>query len=382
MASTAGQIINRGKRKWVVRVFLGRDPDTGKRRYMNKTVHGNKTDAQQVLTEMLRAKDTGTLVEPVKMSLNTLLDKWLETAVKPRVKERTYRGYVDVSKRYLRKTLGAHLITQVRPVSIQELYADMLGRGLSPRTVRHVQTVLHNCFEQAIRWQLVRVNPAQHVDLPRQSQEEMQVMSEEEAHRFLTAALGDPLHALFALLLGTGVRPSEAAALRWPDLDPQAKTLSVRRTVVRPKGGGWQYEEPKTKRGKRTIALPDGLITTLLEHRESAPPSEHDLIFPATNGEPLNVNNVRNRNFTEVRTKAGLSEAYNLYTLRHTHATLCLLAGIHPKVVSERLGHATVSITLDTYSHVLPNMQREASQKLDAMLFNRPNPDEARAPLN
>ena len=94
------------------------------------------------------------------------------------------------------------------------------------------------------------------------------------------------------------------------------------------------------------------------------------------------MNNVRNRNFTEVRTTAGLSEAYNLYTLRHTHATLCLLAGIHPKVVSERLGHATVSITLDTYSHVLPNMQREASQKLDAMLFNRPEADEARAPLN
>ena len=378
----AGQLIKRGDKKYVVRIFLGRDPDTGKRRYLNQQVHGTKKQAEQTLTALLRAKDTGTLVEPVKMSLNTLLDKWLETAVKPRVRERTYRGYVDVSKRYLRKTVGDKLITQVRPVIIQELYADMLGRGLSPRTVRHVQTVLHNCFEQAVRWQLVQANPAKHVDLPRQSQEEMQVMSEDEAQHFLATALTDPLHGFFALLLGTGARPSEAAALRWGDLELHTKTLSIRRTVVRPKGGGWCFEEPKTKRGKRTIALPDGLITTLLEYRESAPPSEHDLMFPAVNGEPLNINNVRNRNFTEVRTKAGLSETYNLYTLRHTHATLCLLAGIHPKVVSERLGHATVSITLDTYSHVLPNMQREASQKLNTMLFTRPETDEARAPLN
>lgn len=377
----AGQIVKRGDRKYLLRVFLGRDPDTNKRRYMNKTVHGTRKEAEKLLTQMQRAKDTGTLLEPVKMSFNSLLDKWLETSVKTRVRERTYRGYADVARRYLRGPLGERLITQVRPVNIQELYAAMLERGLSPRTVRHAQTVLHNCFEQAIRWQLVSVNPAQHVDLPRERQREMQVMSEEEAQRFLAAAKSDPLYTLFALLLGTGVRPSEAIGLKWIDLEPHAKTLSIRRVVVRPKGGGWLFEEPKTKRGKRTIALPDGLLATLAEYRECAPYSEHGLMFPTLNGEPLSVDNLRNRNFTDVRDAAGLSKAYNLYTLRHTHATLCLIAEIHPKVVSERLGHATVSITLDTYSHVLPNMQREASQKLDALLFTPPS-SAASVPLN
>ena len=207
-------------------------------------------------------------------------------------------------------------------------------------------------------------------------------MSQEEVVLFLRTAANDPLQALFALLLGTGVRPSEAAGLKWSDLDLSTKTLSVRRSVVRHRGGGWRFEEPKTKKGRRTVALPDGLIATLLTHKQSAPPSGHDLMFPALNGEPLDMNNVRHRNFTRVRDVAGLSTTFNLYSLRHTHATLCLTAGIHPKVVSERLGHATVSITLDTYSHVLPNMQREASEKLDAMIFSPPTGAGASSPLN
>jgi integrase len=228
----------------------------------------------------------------------------------------------------------------------------------------------------------VTVNPTEHVDLPRAEHQEMHAMSEEEADRFLLAAEEDSLYALFAFLLGTGVRPSEAAGLKWNDLDMSTKTVSVRRTVARPKGGGWTFEQTKTKRGKRTIALPDGLISTLLEHRDTSPYSKHDLMFPAVNGEPLDMNNVRHRNFTAIRERAGLPSVFNLYSLRHTHATLLLVAGVHPKVVSERLGHATVSITLDTYSHVLPNMQKEASEKLDAMLFKRTSKSQTRAAVN
>ena len=376
----AGQIIKRAEKKYVLRVFLGRDPDTGKRRYLNKTVHGTKKQAEQALTALLRSKDTGTLLEPVKMSFNTLLDKWLETTVKPRVKERTHREYAWKAGRYIRPALGEMLLTQVKPYDIQVLYAQMLERGLSPKTVRHCQNIIHNAFEQAVRWQLASSNPAQHVDLPKQQHREMKAMTEDEAQRFLTAAQSDPLRALFSVLLGTGLRPSEAAGLKWSDLDPTSKMLGVQRTVVRPKGGGWKFDQPKTRRGRRTLALPDGLIATLHEHRAAAPPNEHGLMFASENGEALEMNNFRNRNFGNAQERAGLS-GFNLYSLRHTHATLLLLAGVHPKVVSERLGHATVAITLDTYSHVLPNMQHEAAEKLDGMLFDRKDDkdEEARA---
>lgn len=243
--------------------------------------------------------------------------------------------------------------------------------------MRHAQNILHNAFEQAVRWQLVGKNPAQHVDLPKQRHKEMLAMNELEAGRFLAAAQSDPLHALFELLLGTGLRPSEAAGLKWSDLDPVSGMLSVQRTVVRPKGGGWRFDHTKTKRGRRTLALPAGLVTTLLTHKRAAPKNDHGLMFSTALGEAVELNNVRNRNFAAVQARAGLS-GFNLYSLRHTHATLLLLAGVHPKVVSERLGHATIAITLDTYSHVLPNMQQEAAAKLEALLYSRPA-DAARA---
>ena len=365
----AGQIIKRGDKQYLVRIFLGRDPDTGKRRYLNQMVYGTKRDAEQTRTALLRAKDTNTLTQPVKMSLNSLLDRWLETVVKPRVSERTHRDYTWKAGRYLRSELGERLLANVKPYDIQTLYAEMLGRGLSPKTVRHAQNILHNAFEQAVRWGLVNTNPAQHIDLPKQQHKEMRAMSELEAGRFLVAAKSDPLHAFFALMVGTGLRPSEAAGLKWSDLDPVSGMLSVQRTVVRPKGGGWRFDHTKTKRGRRTLALPAGLITTLLSYEDATPPNEHGLMFSTGLGEALELNNVRNRNFAAVQERAGLV-GYNLYSLRHTHATLLLLAGVHPKIVSERLGHATIAITLDTYSHVLPNMQQEAAAKLDALLYS------------
>ncbi len=365
----AGQIEKRGEQKYMLRVFLGRDPDTGKRRYLNRTVHGTKKHAEQTLTALLRAKDTGTLVQPVKLSLNTHLDRWLETAVKPRVSERTHRDYTWKAGRYLRPQLGERLLSSIKPYDIQALYAGMLERNLSPKTVRHAQTILHNAFEQAIRWGLLATNPAQHIDLPKPKHREMQAMTEQAAGQFLAAAKSDPLHALFELLLGTGLRPSEAIGLKWSDLDPLSSTLSVQRTVVRPKGGGWCFGPTKTKRGRRTLALPAGLVTTLLAHRAASPPNEHELMFTTVLGEALELSNLRSRNFAAVQKRAGLS-GFNLYSLRHTHATLLLLAGVHPKVVSERLGHATIVITLNTYSHVLPNMQQEAAAKLEALLYS------------
>ncbi len=372
----AGQIIKRGERKWLLRIFRGRDPVTGKRDYMNKTVHGTKKDAQQVLNKLLSAKDDGTLSTPEKISLNSYLDRWLESAARMSVREQTYDDYVWLMKRYVRSVLGKRLLTSITPLDIQELYGEMQARGLSSRTVRYTHTVLRSALEQAVKWRMLSTNPADHVDLPRKERKEMQAMNQEEANRFRAAAASDPHHVLFILLLTTGLRPNEALGLKWADLDLHKGTLSVRRTLQRRKGGGWYFDAPKTPQSRRKIEMPQSLTSLLLEHRAEG---EHDLVFANVDGQPLHENNLSKRNYKRILAQAGLPDKFRLYDLRHTCATLLLLAGVHPKIVSERLGHSSIRETLDTYSHVLPSMQREASDALEAMLFGEPESAEAPA---
>jgi integrase len=364
----AGQIIKRGERNFIVRVYLGRDGN-GKRDYLNQSVRGTKKDAQAVLNKLLRDKDTGTLLTPERMSLDEYLDRWLETAAKPGLRECSYNDYVWLMKCYVRPALGARQLARITPLDIQGLYGEMQGRGLSSRTVRYTHSVLRGALEQAVRWRLLTMNPASSVDLPRKEKKEMNAMNQEQASRFLAASASDSLHALFTLLLTTGLRPSEALALKWADLDLTTGKLSVRRTVTRRQGGGWYFEEPKTPKSRRQMDIPQSLVSLLLEHRAEQYPTGLELVFPNANGEPLTEHNVARRNFKRILKAAGLPDVFRLYDLRHTCATLLLLAGVHPKVVSERLGHSSIRETLDTYSHVLPSMQKQASDALEAMLF-------------
>jgi integrase len=367
MASSRGQIIPKGY-GYLVRIYLGRDA-TGKRKYDNQKVTGSKKDAEKVRTALLRKLDTGELLhEPTRLTVKAYLEHWLETAAKPRLTEHTHDEYTALMRRYIYPTLGAHKLTKLVPVDIQKVYTDMLGRGLSARVVRYTNTVFSNALKQAVKWRMASQNPAQYVELPKQERKEMQALSEEEAVRFLKAAKRDKHHVLFAVLLGTGLRPGEAFGLKWVDFDPYNRTLSVQRTWARAKGG-YKYQPPKTKRSRRNIELPEHLVKLLLEHK-AVQPAGAEPIFSTVDGTPLNERNVTTRHFKPLLKAAELPERLRLYDLRHTHATLLLIAGTHPKIVSERLGHSSVTLTLDTYSHVLPGMQRESANKLNAMLFS------------
>lgn len=367
----AGQIIKRGERNFTVRIFTGRDA-SGRRTYLNRTVKGSKKDAQALLNKLLRDKDMGTLTEPSRTSLNEYLDHWLETAVKPRVRERTYEDYKGLARRYIRSPLGDRMLTQITPVELQKLYSELSGRGLAPRTVRYCHTVLHNALGQAVKWRMIPQNPALYVDLPRKEHRETQAMNEAEAGRFLAASASEENHALFALLLTTGLRPSEALGLKWGDFDPRTRNLSVARVVTHPVGGGWAFAAPKTAKSRRSFQIPGGLALLLEEHRAKPRENPHGLIFPNLSGDPLHIQNVSSTVYKRILRRAGLPKSFRLYDLRHTCATLLLLAGVHPKVVSDRLGHSSISETMDTYSHVIPGMQEGASDKLDVMLFKTP----------
>src|SRR5215217_7650765 len=180
----AGQIIKRSEKTWIVRIFQGRD-DNGKRRYINKTIRGTKKDANKYFTTKLRDKDLGINIEPASESLDKYLDKWLEASVKPRVRSRTYGDYAALMTRYVRESLGAIKLADVRPVDIQKVYQSMQERNLSPRVVRYTHAVLSSALKQAVKWDMLHRNPASALDLPRMVRKEMKAMSPAEASRFL-----------------------------------------------------------------------------------------------------------------------------------------------------------------------------------------------------
>lgn len=375
----AGQIIPRGDSVWVVRVFLGRD-NSGKRRYHNKTIHGNKKDAQKYLNAVLRDQDLGAFVEPTKMTVDEYLDQWLETAAKS-TSHRTATDYKDLLRRYVRPSLGKRRFSDITPIEIQALYNKMQEQGLSPRTVRYTHAVLSSAFKQAIKWRLIPLNPASAVELPRQQRKEMQALSPEDAAKFLKAAGNDRWGIIFAVALLTGMRPEEYLGLQWKDVDLNTGVVTIQRTLVwRRKGGGWYFGEPKTNRSRRSIPLPASVLRGLKEHkaRQSEEKMKRrqdyqdlDLVFATAEGGPLAHQNLFRRHFKPILTAAELPSSIRLYDLRHSCATLLLAANENPKVVSERLGHASITMTMDIYSHVLPTMQQAASEKLEKIVLGQ-----------
>ncbi len=367
----AGQIIKRGERNFVVRVYLGRDAD-GRRDYLNQTVRGSKKDAQALLNRLLREKDMGVLIEPARMSLDEYLDHWLTTSVKPRVRTRTHRNYSDTLRLYVRPRIGSRRLGSLKPVDIQAVYSEMQETGLSSM-VRLTHTLLKGALTQAVRWQMLARNPAEYVDLPkRKAGAKARALSQAEAEHFLEATARSKWHVFFHLMVATGLRPSEALALTWRDVDLAKGTLTVKHSL------GWirgekrfVFNDPKTPSSRRTVPLPYGLVKLLSEHMTAQFEQGHtELVFSTRAGDPAHQRVIVQEAFKPALVRAGLGKETRLYDLRHTHATLLLLAGVHPKVVSERLGHASVAITLDVYSHVLPNMQQEAAERLDAMLYS------------
>src|ERR1700687_634870 len=261
----SGQILQRGKRTFVVRVFLGRSG--GKRKYLNKTVHASKKVAENTLTALLRERDLGTLVEPTRMTVDEYLDEWLKTAAKPRVRLRTYQGYEELLERYIRPDLGSRPLSRITPLEIQPVYAKMQEKKLSARTVRHAHGALRCALGQAVKWRMLVVNPATAVDLPQVRKKEMYALSPEDAGQFLKHATDDRLGAMFALALTTGMRPGEYMGLKWSDVDLDKGVVVVQRALIVTGDGGSRFAEPKTNRGRRTIPLPPSVTRMLVEHK-------------------------------------------------------------------------------------------------------------------
>lgn len=315
---------------------------------------------------------------PSSRSLNEQLDGWLKEQ-KSSVAARTLDGYAGSLDRYIREPLGKKKLGNLKASEIQAVYDEMGERGLSPTTIRHAHVALKCSLKRAVELGLIPRNPADPVKVPKITHRERRFLSPEEAVQFLRAAAEMPKGLIFEFALLAGMRPEEYLALQWSDVDFTRRTVIIQRVLVRHKGKV-SFEIPKTPKSRRSIPLPESLFKKLAEYKRRQAEERlrvgslwqnQNLVFASEVGTPLQIPHLTYRYYRPILAKAGLPQI-RLYDLRPSQATILLMADKNPKVVSERLGHSTVRLTLDTYSHVLPTMQERATEKLEKMLYGQP----------
>lgn len=320
MARKQGQIIARGDRRWLVRVYLGRDHQTHRRKYLNRTIRGSFRAAQHYLNTRLEELHDDREVAGAKQSLNEYLDRWLELAARPKLRAKSYRDYQALLAYYIRPSLGEGGLQSLRPLDLQRVYHQMYKRGLSTRTVHYAHAVLHAALEQAVRWRLMTSNPACGVEIPKPTRREMRVLKPAEARRFLEQAAKTKYGVLFALALTTGMRPSEYLALCWSDINWQLETVMVSRTLE--KGCGWRFAATKRACSRRVVKLESWVASRLWQLysldtvRQSPNPDAAQQIFKTRFDRPINSDYLARR-FKHLLHEAGLPRM-RLYDLRAT----------------------------------------------------------------
>ena len=373
-----GHITKRGKDSYSIVISLGKDPATGKYRYQWVSVKGTKKDAEKRLSELLHQLDTGTFVNPGRTTLAEYLQRWLQEYAKPNLSPRGFERYESITRVHLIPRLGNIPLVQLTSEQLQKHYTLKVSEGLSPRSIRYHHVVLHKALETAMKWGLLARNASDGVDVPRAYQTEMQTWDEYEVTRFLEAARDSRYYALFHTALFTGMRRSELLALQWRDID--FHQISVNRSLHQLRDGSYVFTQPKSVKSRRTIALSPSSVLTLSEHKEDQkgiramlglPLRDDDLVFATHDGKPLRPNTV-SRAWAALAAHAGL-KIIRLHDARHTHASLMLKQGVHPKIVQERLGHSSIQVTLDTYSHVAPGLQEAAAESFDRLVSPRYN---------
>jgi integrase len=377
-----GHIRQRSKGSWSIVIDVGRDAETGKRRQQWYTVKGTKKDAERELREKLRILEAGAYVKPQRTSLAEYLKHWVESYAVMHTSPRTAEGYQAIVGRYLVPALGAIPLCELQPRHLEKYYANALSHGrldgkggLSPRTVLHQHRLLSEALSHAVKQGLLVRNVAGAVIAPRPGRSQMATLSGADVPRFLEAARKTPYYVLFYAALYTGMRRGELLGLRWCDIDLGKASISVVQTLYRLSNGEFVIKEPKSPHSRRLVALSPSLTELLRRHHTEQETQKillgkafagHDLVFAHPDGSPLDPSTVTHA-FGKLIKKAELPHI-RFHDLRHTHATLMLKGGVHPKIVSERLGHANIGITLDTYSHVVPGLQEAAALRFDALI--------------
>lgn len=370
----AGRTVKKDGSSWYFVLTVGKK-DNGKPKQIKKRGFKTKQEAQKAMNELEHSINQGTYVEPSKMLFKEYMERWLDDR-QTRVRKQTVETYSWIVTKHITPYLGSIELSKLNAMVIQELLTQLTKeKRLSDENIQKVYTLINASLNQAERWGLIAKNPASLVDRPKATRKEIMVWDIPEVLTFLEHAKGSRYYIAFLLAITTGMRQGEILALRWKDVDFENGVLRV--TQILSHDGKEILPYTKTKAGTRTIDLPEETIAELKKHKVKISKeklamgpviyTDLDLVVCSEQGTPTNAGNIR-RAYNSAILKATVPKI-RFHDLRHTHATLLLKQGVNPKIVAERLGHADTRITLDTYSHLLPSMQKETAKQFGKMLF-------------
>lgn len=366
-----GSIYKRKDGLWAAAVNLGyRGGKLRRKVYYGKT----REEVQGKLVAALSDVQRGIPIPTERQTLARFLQSWLAEVVKQSVRPKTFNTYEYIVKLHIEPELGKKVLTKLSPQDVQRFLNEKLESGLSARTVRHINDTLRCSLNVALKWGLVSRNVATLVGPPRIQRKEIRSFTPDEARTFLKTIKGDRLEALFSVALSLGLRQGEALGLRWQDVDFEARTLRVIYALQRIEGR-LQLVEPKTERSRRVLPLPETVHSALRSHRSRQLEErlalgscwkETGLVFTSTIGTPLEPRNVV-RKFHALLKKAGLPHS-RFHDLRHSCASLLLAQGVPARTVMDVLGHSQISLTMNTYAHVMPAMKQDAMDLMESIL--------------
>lgn len=375
-----GHIRQRSPKSFEIRYSLGTDKATGKDRYATATVVGTRKDAERELRRRLRTLDTGEHVDPNRITVGKWLADWLAT-VRGEIAPKSYERYAEVVDGYLTPTLGNLPLTKLTPSHIQKAYSGWATGGrrdgkegpLAPRTRRHIHRILNSALARAVEQQVLARNPADVFKkrLPKIERKPMAVFTAEQSAEFLGAIKHTHTYWPVLMALATGMRRGEVLGLRWKNVDLDRASLRVVESVEQTRAG-LRFKAPKTEQA-RAVTLPAFAVDELRRlKRQQAEnllrlgvrQTGETLVCCREDGQVLQPTSLTHQ-FTYLMGRSPDLPRLRFHDLRHSHATQLLVEGIHPKVVQERLGHSSIAITLDLYSHVIGTLQEDAAARLD-----------------
>ncbi len=366
-----GTIYRRDDGRWVAMLNIG--IVAGQRR--RRAFYGvTQAEALGKLTAAAHSLRRGVPVPLERQSFGTFVEEWLEV-VRPSLRETTFRRYSSLLAHAVR-VLGRTSLAKLGPADLQQLYEERRKAGAAPRTILHIHRVIHRALRDAERWGGVARNVARLIDAPRVSRSELRVLTAEEARQLIRFAEGDRLEALLVLALSTGMRMGELLGLTWRAVDFDAGAVRVQGSLQRT-AGGLALVEPKTARSRRQVDIELRVVAALRRHRTAQRKERlaagsgwvgRDLVFTTRRGAPIDGRELLRAWFRPLLARAGLPPI-RFHDLRHSYASIALSRGLHPKVVQEAMGHSTIAVTMDLYSHVVPSLQREAAREMGRALF-------------
>jgi integrase len=362
-----GHLARRGERSWRLKYDVDADGRGGRQiRYL--TLRGTKTEAQRQAAKILASVASGTHVDPSAETVAGFVEQWLRDWADANVSNKTWTRYAQLLRKHLCDRFGGVPMQRLKPADLQALYATMARAGLADRTRLHMHRVVHTMLKHAMQWGVVARNVASMVDAPRVKNQEIEILSPAQISTVFETLRGKPFYPIVAAMLGTGLRRSEILALRWSDVDLDGGALRVEQALEQTKRGGLVFRQPKTRHGRRTVTLAPATVAVLREywkaHQEQrfflglgkAPADA--LVFTSWDGSPY-LPATLTLQWRRAMQAVGLSAT--LHSLRHTHASTLIAAGLDVLTVSRRLGHGSPAITLNVYGHLFRPDDRAAA---------------------